>query len=85
VGGRQPHGRGQAHLGHVEVPQGHPGPGRVRAQAGPRGFGYRRRRRARHQEADQVRKLEAMEDMHVIESPQKMKEFLLEWLKTLKN
>jgi archaeoflavoprotein AfpA len=41
--------------------------------------------RVRKEEADQVRKLEAMEDMHVIESPPKMKEFLLGWLKTLKN
>ncbi len=41
--------------------------------------------RVRKEEADQVRKLEAMEDMHVIESPQKMREFLLKWLKTLKN
>ena len=40
--------------------------------------------RVRKEEADQVRKLEAMEDMHVLESPQKMKEVFLEWLKTLK-
>jgi archaeoflavoprotein AfpA len=41
--------------------------------------------RVRKEEADQVRKLEAMEDMHVLESPQKMREFFLDWLKTIKN
>jgi archaeoflavoprotein AfpA len=41
--------------------------------------------RVRKEEADQVRKLEAMEDMHVIENPQKMNEFLLDWLKTIKS
>jgi archaeoflavoprotein AfpA len=40
--------------------------------------------RVRKEEADQVRKLEAMEDMHVLESIQKMKETFLEWLKTVK-
>jgi len=40
--------------------------------------------RVRKEEADQVRKLERMEDMHVLESPQKMREFFLEWLKTIK-
>jgi archaeoflavoprotein AfpA len=40
--------------------------------------------RVRKEEADQVRKLEAMEDMHVLESPQKLKTFFLEWLKTIK-
>jgi archaeoflavoprotein AfpA len=40
--------------------------------------------RVRKEEADQVRRLEAMEDMHVLESPQKMREFFLEWLKTIK-
>jgi archaeoflavoprotein AfpA len=40
--------------------------------------------RVRKEEADQVRKLEAMEDMHVLESPQKMREFFLNWLKTIK-
>jgi archaeoflavoprotein AfpA len=40
--------------------------------------------RVRKEEADQVRKLEAMEDMHVFESPQKMKEGFLDWLKTVK-
>ncbi len=41
--------------------------------------------RVRKEEADQVRKLEAMEDMHVIENPQKMRELLLDWLKTIKS
>ena len=40
--------------------------------------------RVRKEEADQVRKLESMEDMHVIENLQKMREAFLEWLKTLK-
>jgi archaeoflavoprotein AfpA len=40
--------------------------------------------RVRKEEADQVRKLEAMEDVHVFESPQKMREFFLNWLKTIK-
>ncbi len=40
--------------------------------------------RIRKQEADQVRKLEAMEDVHVLASPQKMREALFEWLKTIK-
>jgi archaeoflavoprotein AfpA len=40
--------------------------------------------RVRKEEADQVRKLETMEDMHVIESPQKMREFFLEWLRNIK-
>ena len=40
--------------------------------------------RVRKEEADQVRKLEATEDVHVFESPQKMREFFLEWLKTIK-
>jgi archaeoflavoprotein AfpA len=40
--------------------------------------------RVRKEEADQVRKLEAMEDMHVLESPQKMREFFLDWLETIK-
>ena len=40
--------------------------------------------RVRKQEADQVRKLEAMEDMHVLESLAKMRETFLEWLKSLK-
>ena len=40
--------------------------------------------RVRKQEADQVRKLEATEDVRVFENPQKMKEGYLEWLKTVK-
>ena len=40
--------------------------------------------RVRKEEADQVRKLEKMEDMHVLESVQKMRGFFLEWLKTVK-
>jgi len=40
--------------------------------------------RVRKEEADQVRKLEAMEDVYVLESPQKMREVFLEWIKTLK-
>ena len=40
--------------------------------------------RVRKEEADQVRKLETTEDVHVLESPQKMKEFFMEWLKTVK-
>jgi archaeoflavoprotein AfpA len=40
--------------------------------------------RVRKEEADQVRKLETMEDMHVIESPQKMREFFLDWLRNMK-
>jgi len=39
--------------------------------------------RVRKEDADQVRKLEDMEDIHVLESPQKMKEFFLYWLKTV--
>jgi archaeoflavoprotein AfpA len=40
--------------------------------------------RVRKEEADQVRKLESMEDVHVLENLQKMRETYLEWLKTLK-
>ena len=40
--------------------------------------------RVRKEEADQVRKLEAMEDVHVFESLQKLREEFLGWLKTLK-
>ena len=40
--------------------------------------------RVRKEEADQVRKLENMEDVHVLENLQKMRETYLEWLKTLK-
>ncbi|MGA2386373.1 MAG: archaeoflavoprotein AfpA [Candidatus Bathyarchaeia archaeon] len=41
--------------------------------------------RVRKEEADQVRKLEATEDVTVFANPQKMKEHFLEWLKTIKN
>jgi len=40
--------------------------------------------RVRKQEADQVRKLESMEDVHVLENPQKMREVFLEWVKTFR-
>jgi len=40
--------------------------------------------RVRKEEADQVRKLEATEDVHVFENPQKMKAFFLDWLKTIR-
>lgn len=40
--------------------------------------------RVRKEEADQVRRLEAMEDMHVLENPDKVKEFLINWLTQLK-
>ena len=39
--------------------------------------------RVRKEEADQVRKLEGMEDVHVLENPQKMREVFLDWLKTV--
>ena len=39
--------------------------------------------RVRKEEADQVRKLEKMEDVYVLENPQKMREAFLNWLKTL--
>jgi archaeoflavoprotein AfpA len=41
--------------------------------------------RVRKEEADQVRKLENMEDMHVLENLQKMRETYLDWLKTIKS
>jgi archaeoflavoprotein AfpA len=41
--------------------------------------------RVRKEEADQVRKLEATEDVHVFESPRKMQEFFMQWLKTIKS
>ncbi len=41
--------------------------------------------RVRKEEADQVRKLEKMEDVHVLENLQKMRETFLEWLKTIKS
>jgi archaeoflavoprotein AfpA len=40
--------------------------------------------RVRKEEADQVRKLESIEDVHVLESLQKMREVFLVWLKTIK-
>jgi len=40
--------------------------------------------RVRKEEADQVRKLEAMEDVHVFENPEKMREGFLMWLKAIK-
>jgi archaeoflavoprotein AfpA len=39
--------------------------------------------RVRKEEADQVRKLEKMEDVHVLENPQNMRDAFLKWLKTL--
>ena len=39
--------------------------------------------RVRKEEADQVRKLEATEDVHVFEKLEKMKEFYSNWLKTV--
>ena len=39
--------------------------------------------RVRKEEADQVRKLEATEDVHVFENPQKVREAFLNWLKTV--
>lgn len=40
--------------------------------------------RVRKEEADQVRKLEQTEDVHVFENPQKMHEALLKWLQSVK-
>jgi archaeoflavoprotein AfpA len=40
--------------------------------------------RVRKEEAEQVRKLEATEDVHVFENPAKVKEAFLLWLKTIK-
>jgi archaeoflavoprotein AfpA len=40
--------------------------------------------RVRKEEADLVRKLEGMEDVHLFENPAKMREGFLEWLKTIK-
>lgn len=40
--------------------------------------------RIRKEEADLVRRLEGMEDMHVLENPQKMQQALIEWLKTVR-
>jgi archaeoflavoprotein AfpA len=41
--------------------------------------------RVRKEEAEQVRKLEATEDVLVFENPQKLREGFLTWLKTLKS
>jgi archaeoflavoprotein AfpA len=41
--------------------------------------------RVRKEEAEQVRKLEATEDVRVFENPQKLREGFLAWLKTLKS
>jgi archaeoflavoprotein AfpA len=41
--------------------------------------------RVRKEEADQVRKLEQTEDVHVFESPQKVRENFLLWLETIKS
>jgi archaeoflavoprotein AfpA len=41
--------------------------------------------RVRKEEADQVRKLEATEDVHVFENPQNVREGFLMWLKTIKS
>ena len=46
--------------------------------------GKEMRLRVRKEEADQTRKLESMEDVHVLENPQKMREAFLEWLNTVK-
>jgi len=40
--------------------------------------------RVRKEEAEQVRKLEQMEDVHVFENPDKMREWFLGWLKNIK-
>lgn len=47
--------------------------------------GKEMRLRVRKEEADQVRKLEKMDDVHILENPQKMKETFLEWQKTIEN
>jgi flavoprotein len=39
--------------------------------------------RVRKEEADQVRKLEKMENVYILENPQKMREAFLNWLKAL--
>jgi archaeoflavoprotein AfpA len=46
--------------------------------------GKEMRIRVRKEEAEQVRKLEATEDVHVFENPPKVHDAFLEWLKTLK-
>lgn len=40
--------------------------------------------RVRKEEADQVRKLQAMEDVHVFENPQNVRDAFLNWLVTVK-
>jgi archaeoflavoprotein AfpA len=40
--------------------------------------------RVRKEEADQVRKLQAMEDVHVFENPQNVRKAFLNWLETVK-
>ncbi len=40
--------------------------------------------RIRKEEVDLVRRLEGMEDIHVLENPQKMQQALIEWLKTVR-
>ena len=39
--------------------------------------------RVRKEEADQVRKLESMDSVYVLENPQKIQESFLNWLNTL--
>ena len=46
--------------------------------------GKEMRIRVRKEEADQVRKLERTEDVRVFETPQKVREAFMEWLKTVK-
>jgi archaeoflavoprotein AfpA len=41
--------------------------------------------RVRKEEANQVRKLEEMEDVHVLESPETMRQVFLNWLKAVKS
>jgi flavoprotein len=41
--------------------------------------------RVRKEEAEQVRKLEATEDVRVFENPQKLRDGFLTWLKTVKS
>ena len=46
--------------------------------------GKEMRIRVRKEEAEQVRRLEATEDVHVFENPQKVHDAFLEWLKSVK-
>lgn len=41
--------------------------------------------RVRKEEADQIRKLEATEDVHILENPAKVNDFLTKWLSALRN